>query len=105
MTTLLLLASCLGPVGGMDRQEQWLVLGINSDSSLLDVRLSTSNTGMLAGQGQVRVDWVPLQDGGLGYARKALSEDVSTSATGIEVGPDSLQSQSDSWVLKIQSGE
>ena len=105
MISILLIAGCLGPEGGADYQEQWMVLGINSDSSLLDVRFASSNSGMLAGQGHVRLDWVPLQEGNLGYARQALLPDMSVEDSGIQVGPDSLQKDADQWVLKIQSGE
>ncbi|MEC7240013.1 MAG: hypothetical protein VXW32_02140 [Myxococcota bacterium] len=105
MNALLLLAACFGPEGGSHYQDQWMVLGLNSDSSILDVRLSTGNSGMLAGGGQVRADWVSLQDGGLGYARQGLRPDVTVSTGGIAIGPDSLKNQSDEWVLRIQSGE
>ena len=105
MTSFFLLAACLGPEGGASYQDQWMVLGLNADSSILDVRFATGNSGMLAGGGHVRADWISLQDGGLGYARQGLMQDVNVDSTGVSVGPDSLLNQSDEWVLRIQSGE
>ena len=105
MIALLLLAGCSGPEGGKSFQDQWLILGLHADSSILDVRFSRGNTGMLSGSGHVRADWITLQSGGLGYARQGLEGDVTVSQDGIQIGPDSLLAEPEEWVLRIQSGE
>lgn len=98
-----LLLACLGPEQSTHQTQSWEILSIQQDGSLLDVRFSQSNTGMIAGQGRVRLDWVPLNTTAIQYARHALPGDIQWGSGGIWVGPDSLTSTQGDWSLQIQS--
>jgi hypothetical protein len=98
-----LLLACLGPEQSTHQTKSWEILSIHQDGSLLDVRFSQSNTGMIAGQGRVRLDWVPLNTTGIQYARHALPGDIQWGSDGIWIGPDSLKNTQGDWSLQIQS--
>ncbi len=85
-------------------QESWEVLAINNDNSLLDIRFSRGNTGILKGQGQSRFDLVLGKEVPILYGRNALPRDTQTHAeNGLVVGPDTLKKVSGGWDVHFQS--
>ena len=98
-----LMLACLGPEQGTHQTQSWEILSTQKDGSLLDVRFSQSNTGMLAGQGRIRADWIPLNTSAIQYARHALPGDITWQDDGVWIGPDSLKNDQGNWSLQIQS--
>ena len=105
MNLIWLLLACGLSEGELHSQKHWSVLGLNADGSLIDVRFSTGNSGMLMGQGHARADWIPMDEGAISYRRDALSDSTAVSPEGAQVGPDQLLQKEPNWELKIQSGE
>jgi hypothetical protein len=103
MIALWLALACTNPLDDQLPIQTWEILSTHRDGSLLDVRFSQSNTGLLKGQGRVRADWVPLRDSAIQYTRHALAKDIRAEGTGVWIGPDRLQNSGDDWSLKLQS--
>lgn len=101
MMVLWLALACTNPLS--EPTQTWEILSTHRDGSLLDVRFSQANTGLLKGQGRVRADWVPLRDSAVQYTRHALAGDIRAEGLGVWIGPDRLQNTGDSWSLQLQS--
>jgi hypothetical protein len=103
MIGLWLLLACTNPLSDVQPTQSWEVLSTHRDGSLLDVRFSQGNTGMLVGQGRVRADWIPFQTPAIQYVRHALSGDIRTADPSVWIGPDRLEKDSKGWSLQLQS--
>jgi hypothetical protein len=103
MIGLWLTLACSNPLSGAQEIQTWEVLSTHRDGSMLDVRFSQGNTGMIVGQGRVRADWLPLQDPAIQYARHALSGDIRTTGPSVWIGPDRLEKEPKTWSLQLQS--
>ncbi len=88
----------------LHHQDRWELVAINHDLSVLDARLTRSNTGWLRGQGQVRLDWLFRGQSPVMFARDGLPEEVEASDDqGLSIGPDSLSQADDgSWSLSVR---
>jgi hypothetical protein len=95
----------MGPDGGTHQASTWTLLAINRDRGLLDIRFSQGNSGMVAGQGHARADWVSVRDGAVRYTRDALAGDITETEKGIWIGPDTLHQEEDAWALELRSGQ
>jgi len=104
MIPMLLLLACGTGQDSLTWQESWEVLAIQDDRSLLDARLTRSNTGLVRGQGHVRLDQIAPREVPIIYGRDALpSETLDVGA--ISIGPDQLVQSEDTWELTIRSEE
>jgi len=101
-----LLLACATGESSLFFQESWEVLAINNDQSLLDIRFSRGNTGILKGQGQSRFDLVLGKEVPILYGRNALPRDTEpTPETGLAIGPDKIQQTPEGWDVQFQSSE
>ena len=100
---LALLVGC----GELTTQDHWELIGINHDLSVLDARITTGNTGLLKGQGHVRVDWLFRDQTPVYHGRDGLADEVTVPERGgLMVGPDGLAlMEDDSWRLQVRDAE
>jgi len=100
------LSACGGarPEDSIRWREGWELLGALEDGSALDVRVSVSNTGLLRGQGHLRLErWYP-QEGPVITSLDAPPPVVHLDADrrGLALGRDSLRAQPDgSWRFEL----
>jgi len=104
MIPLILLLACGTGRDALTWQESWELLAIQTDRSLLDARFTRSNTGLIRGQGHVRLDQVAPREVPILYGRDALPRET-LDVGAISIGPDQLIQNGDSWELTIRSGE
>jgi hypothetical protein len=103
---LWLLLACTSGESSLFFQESWEVLAINNDHSLLDIRFSRGNTGILREQGQSRFDFVHGKEVPILYGRGALPRDtLSAGEKGVSIGPDKLQQVPGGWDVQFKSSD
>ncbi|MEE2751403.1 MAG: hypothetical protein VX519_08225 [Myxococcota bacterium] len=101
-----LLLGCATGDSSLFFQESWEVLAINNDQSLIDIRFSRGNTGLLKGQGQSRFDLVLGKEVPILYGRNALPRDTQPAPeAGLLIGPDKIQQVPEGWNVQFQSSE
>ncbi len=89
--------------GDLKHQETWELIGVDGDLSVIDLRISRSDTGWLRHQGQTRLHWLVRDQTPVLFARDALPEEVETLPQGLAVGPDAVERADDgSWALRVR---
>lgn len=108
LTALGLLISCSPEAARRPTwRESWELLACTDDGGLLDARVSISNTGVLAGQGHVRLDRWRGDDSPVNFARVAAPDQsgVWPDRDRVRVGPDRLSVERRGWTLRIHDDE
>jgi len=77
-------------------------MGINQNGALIDARFTVSNTGLLRGQGTLRLDWVPRKGMPILYSRRAHPGAREPVADGLAFGLDRLARAGDVWQLDVR---
>jgi hypothetical protein len=88
----------------LQQQDEWELIALNADLSILDARIRHGNTGWLRGQGQVRMDWLFRGQTPVIFARDGLPEETEDlGERGLRVGPDALRLLDDgTWTLEVR---
>lgn len=76
-------------------QDQWELLALDRDLSILDVRLGTSSTGTWRGAGLTWVTWAPRGEPPLDFDRLAPPPATRVDAHGATIGGDRLAPPAD----------
>ena len=88
-------------------REHWELIACTDDGGLLDARVTVGNTGVLEGQGRVRLDRWRADDSPLNFARVAGPDEsgVWPERDRVRVGPDRLGMERRGWTLRINDDE
>lgn len=105
MSALLLLLACGGGPAALTHQESWELLLLNNDASLVDLRLSQTNTGWTRGGGRVRLELASRRELPLAFGRVALPAEVEPLTPGLRVGPDEVRAEGEAWSVLLQEEE
>jgi hypothetical protein len=106
-----ILALLLGCTPGVERRatwrETWELIACTDDGGLLDARVSIGNTGVLAGQGHLRLDRWRGDDSPVNFSRVAAPEasGVWPERDRVRVGPDRLAVERRGWTLRVNDDE
>ncbi len=103
---LLLLAGLLAGCQGRDDpryRDELELLGIGGDGAILDARAAWSNTGFLAGQGEVSCALLRRRAEPLLYRQRALPGASRADDEGVVAGADSLLRRDGGWALTVAS--
>jgi hypothetical protein len=103
---LTLFLACAGaPTDALAWRETWELLALPEDGGALDVRATVGNTGLLRGQGHLRVDrWFSAQTP-IPFGRDVAPEDVrlEPERRGVALGPDRLGWTGTAWQLVAET--
>lgn len=111
------LAGLLGACGGqpsdsLSWRESWEMLVLGQDGSVIDARLSVSNTGLLRSQGHLRAERWSEDEQPIIYARDVAPVEVAVNAerTAVRFGYDGLalgeeQTAPQTWTLRARDDE
>lgn len=105
---VLLLAGCRAvPEQRPLWRESWELLVPTDDGGLLDARIAVGNTGVLAGQGHLRLDRWRGDDSPVNFARVASPDEsgVWPERDRVRVGPDRLGVERRGWTLRVSDDE
>lgn len=101
MRSVLLLAGGLAacartPTAAITWRESWEILALTEDLGLLDLRGTVANTGLLRGQGTMRLDRCFSATSALAAGRDEAPANVAISPAhdAVQIGPDSLRLES-----------
>ena len=88
-------------------REHWELIACTDDGGLLDARVTVGNTGVLSGQGRVRMDRWRGEDSPVNFSRVAAPDDsgVWPERDRVRVGPDRLGVERRGWTLRINDEE
>ncbi|MCK6522814.1 hypothetical protein L6R49_15400 [Myxococcota bacterium] len=86
---------------GLLGQESYELIGLNVDNSVLDVRVSRNNTGLLRGAGAISLDLDGRRELPLSYGRRGPPTMVTALPDdgGLVIGPDGLRRDALGWTL------
>jgi hypothetical protein len=88
-------------------RESWELIAPTDDGGLLDARVTVGNTGVLAGQGHLRLDRWRGDDSPVNFARMASPDEsgVWPERDRVRVGPDRLGVERRGWTLRVNDDE
>lgn len=84
---------------GLLGQESVELLGLNVDSSVIDLRVSRSNTGLLRGAGAFSLELDGRRELPLSYGRRGPPTMVTAEDGALLIGPDGLRRDGAAWTI------
>lgn len=105
---LLVLGACTVPTTQQPTwREAWELLVCMDDGGLLDARVAVGNTGVLKGQGHLRLDRWRADDAPINFARTSAPGETGVweERDRVAIGPDRLGVEREGWTLRVQSGQ
>jgi len=101
---ILLLAACSAPDDSLTWVNAYEVLVANSDTNVLDLRLMTTNTGVLSGMGHARGEVGRRKESSIRLGYDAMPVEVEVLEGGLRVGPDYIERNDEGWQVRFREG-
>lgn len=102
---ILLLAACAADDRPLTWQDEYELLVLNADATLVDLRFSVSNTGTLKGMGHARGEIARKKEATIRLGFDAWPDEMETAEGVRRIGPDYLEQQADGWQVLFREGD
>jgi hypothetical protein len=85
-------------------QESWELMVLAKDGSVLDLRWTHGNTGVLAGMGQARGELVARKAALVRFGYDGFPQEVEVLPEGLRIGPDVIERTGQNWNVVVREG-
>ena len=106
MIILMALLACQGnPSDRLTWRESWQIVGLDADGTFIDGSVTVGNTGLLRGQGHLRVSLYPRTESPVLLHGGAGPNEVLIEKEEVRLGSDSLSLEEKTWTLAVREGQ